>query len=45
MREREYLEASGLDGSIILRWIFSKCDVRVWTGSSWLRIGTGGEYF
>ena len=26
---------------IILRWIFRKWDVEVWTGSSWLRIGTG----
>jgi hypothetical protein len=30
----------GLDGKIILRWIFRKWDLRVWTGSSWLRIGT-----
>jgi len=29
-------------GRIILIWIFRKWDVRVWTGSSWLRIGTGG---
>jgi len=29
----------GVDGRIILRWIFRKWDVRVWTGSSWLRIG------
>jgi hypothetical protein len=26
---------------IILRWIFTELDVGVWTGSSWLRIGTG----
>ena len=26
-----------------LRWIL-KWDVRVWTGSSWFRIGTGGEH-
>ena len=26
---------------IILRWIFRKWDVRVWTGSIWLRMGTG----
>ena len=32
----------GADGRIILRWIFRKWDVRVWTGSSWPRIGTGG---
>jgi len=28
----------------ILRWIFKKWDVEVWTGLSWLRIGTGGEH-
>ena len=32
----------GVDGRIILRWIFRKWDVGAWTGSSWLRIGTGG---
>jgi len=26
---------------IILRWSFRKWEVGVWTGSSWLRIGTG----
>jgi len=31
----------GVDGSIILRWILGKWDVGIWTGSSWLRIGTG----
>ena len=34
----------GVDGRIILRWIFRKWDVGVWTGSSWLRIGTGGGH-
>ena len=28
----------------ILRWIFRKKDVGVWTGSSWLRIGTRGRH-
>jgi len=31
----------GVGGRIILRCIFRKWDVGVWTGSSWLRIGTG----
>jgi hypothetical protein len=35
----------GLDRKIILRWIFRKRDVGVWTGSSWLRIRTGGGHF
>jgi len=34
----------GVDGRIILRWIFRKWDVGLWTGSSWLSIGTGGEH-
>jgi len=29
---------------IILRWIFRKWDAGVWTGSSWLRIGTVGGH-
>jgi len=41
-RERDHLEGSGVDRRIILRWIFRKCDEGVWTGSSWLRIVTGG---
>jgi hypothetical protein len=27
----------GIDEMIILRWIFRKWDVGVWTGLSWLR--------
>jgi hypothetical protein len=34
----------GVDGRIILRWIFRKWDVGVWTGSIWLRTGTGGGH-
>jgi hypothetical protein len=40
LRERGHLGDPGVDGRIILRWIFRKWDVRVWTGSSWLRLGT-----
>jgi len=40
MRGRDHLEDPGVDGRIILRWIFRKWNVGVWTGSSWLRIGT-----
>jgi len=34
----------GVHGRIILRWIFRKWDVGVWTRSIWLRIGTGGGH-
>ena len=34
----------GVDGRIILIWIFRKWDVGLWAGSSWLRIGTGGGH-
>ena len=36
------MEDPGAEGRIILIRIFRKWDVGVWTGSSWLRIGTGG---
>jgi hypothetical protein len=42
LRERHHLEDPGVDGRII--WIFRKWDVGVWTGLSWLRIGTGGGH-
>ena len=44
LREGDHLGDPGVDGMIILRWIFGKWDVAVRTGSSWLRIGTGGEH-
>jgi hypothetical protein len=40
--ERDHLGDKGEDGRIVLRWIFRKWEVRVWTGSMWLGIGTGG---
>ena len=42
LRKRDHLGDPDVDGRIILRWIFRKWDVEVWTGSSWPKIGTGG---
>jgi hypothetical protein len=42
LTESDHLGDPGVDGRIILRWIFRKGDEGVWTGSTWLRIGTGG---
>ena len=42
--ERDHWGDPGADVRIISRWSFRKCDVGVWTGSSWLMIGTDGEH-
>jgi len=34
LRERDHLGDQGVDGRKILRWIFMKWDVGLWTGSS-----------
>jgi hypothetical protein len=44
LRERDSWRDSGVDGRIILRWIFRKTDMGVWTGLSWLTIETGGGH-
>jgi len=37
-------EDPGVDGKKILRWIFRKWDMGVWTRLIWLRKGTGGGH-
>ena len=41
---KNHLVDPGVDGRIILRWIFRKWDVRIWTGLIWLRIGIVGGH-
>jgi len=42
MMERDHLEDPDVDGSIMLKLIFSKLDGEAWTGLLWLTIGIGG---
>jgi len=44
LRERGHLENPGVNGRIILTWIFGKWDVELWNGSIWLCIGTDGRH-
>jgi hypothetical protein len=44
LSEKDHLEDPGLDGRIILRYIFRKWDGGAWTGLIWLRIGMGGGF-
>jgi hypothetical protein len=43
--EKDHLKDHGVDGMIIVNWIFKKWDSEAWTRILWLRIGTGGGQF
>jgi len=45
LRERDHLGEPGIDERIILKGISRMWDVGLYTGSSWLRIGTVGGLF
>jgi hypothetical protein len=45
LREKDHWGGPGIDGRIILRQVFRKWDVGVWTSLSWLRIEIGGGHF
>jgi hypothetical protein len=44
LRDRDHLQDPSIDGRIILRWIVREWNVRAWTGSMGLGIGTGGSH-
>jgi hypothetical protein len=44
LKNRDHLKDSGVDGRIVLRLVSSKWEVGAWTGSIWLKIGTGGGH-
>jgi hypothetical protein len=41
LRERDPWGDPGIDGRIIIGWIFRKWEMGVWAGLGWLRIETG----
>jgi hypothetical protein len=44
-KERDCLEDQGVGGKMGSEWIIGRLNGGVWSGSSWLRVGTGGELF
>jgi hypothetical protein len=43
-KERDHSEDAGVDGRIILRWIFRMLDVGAWIESLLLRVRIGGRH-
>jgi hypothetical protein len=44
LRKRDHLQDPGLNGKVILKWVFRRWAVEVWTGSIWLSLETVGGH-
>jgi hypothetical protein len=44
VRERDNLKDPSMDWRVVIRWIFRKWNEGAWTGSMWLKTGTGGGH-